>query len=292
MTIQEAYKKMDLAIGIGRDRVDAKFNQLSQELNDKIRTSSNEKLKGIFVSRLNEVESAYAILLEHFDPSTQISKPIETVSEEVKPEPRNYFFYNGTDREGPVSLEELKNKEIKLDTLIWYEGLSDWKSASEIDELAGIFVAIPPPINKQPNRSYVSDTNDVNKATSVQINEPQNINITDTTSSMTNESSQQAMFSNIFSFEGRIRRSEYGFTLIIYVIIWLVIGSIARRSGDVEFIALAYIPMVWMLWAQGAKRCHDLGNSGWWQLIPFYVFWMIFEDGEAGINQYGSNPKQ
>ena len=39
------------------------------------------------------------------------------------------------------------------------------------------------------------------------------------------------------------------------------------------------------------KRCHDLGNSGWFQLIPLYGFWMIFQDGIKGNNEYGINPK-
>jgi hypothetical protein len=42
---------------------------------------------------------------------------------------------------------------------------------------------------------------------------------------------------------------------------------------------------------QYLKRCHDLGNSGWFQIIPFYGLWMIFQDGVSGVNQYGENPK-
>ena len=54
---------------------------------------------------------------------------------------------------------------------------------------------------------------------------------------------------------------------------------------------LSLFPMIWILYAQGAKRCHDRGNSGWFQIIPFYVFWMIFAEGESNTNQYGESPK-
>jgi hypothetical protein len=49
--------------------------------------------------------------------------------------------------------------------------------------------------------------------------------------------------------------------------------------------------MLWFLWAQGAKRCHDRGNNGLFQIIPFYIFWMIFANSEYGNNEYGPNPK-
>lgn len=100
------------------------------------------------------------------------------------------------------------------------------------------------------------------------------------------------MFKNPFSFYGRIRRTEFGLSFIFYILVAIILNVVIQDSdGEAAIIALAYIPMVWFLWAQGAKRCHDVGNSGWWQLIPFYVFWLLFQDGDPGINQYGENPK-
>ncbi len=103
------------------------------------------------------------------------------------------------------------------------------------------------------------------------------------------------MFKNIFSFEGRVRRLEYGLTYLFYIVIINLVDVIAQIyiSIDQALILrlIILIPLVWILLAQGAKRCHDRGNSGWYQIIPFYIFWMIFADSEPGPNEYGDNPK-
>ena len=93
----------------------------------------------------------------------------------------------------------------------------------------------------------------------------------------------------LFSFEGRIRRRDY----------WLISFGVGMASGLAAAIAeaapvlylLVLIPLCWINLATGAKRCHDLGHSGWWQIIPFYPVWMAFQDGEPGTNEYGPNPK-
>ena len=100
------------------------------------------------------------------------------------------------------------------------------------------------------------------------------------------------MFKAPFSFEGRSRRTEYGISLIIYTIIYLfLMGIIEASKGDAIFILIFLLPSFWFIFAQGAKRCHDLGNSGWYQLIPLYGFWLLFAEGELRNNQYGQNPK-
>jgi len=52
------------------------------------------------------------------------------------------------------------------------------------------------------------------------------------------------------------------------------------------------IALYWLLWAQGAKRSHDIGKSGWWQLIPFYNVYLLFPEGNPYTNKYGGNPKE
>lgn len=100
------------------------------------------------------------------------------------------------------------------------------------------------------------------------------------------------MFKNPFSFDGRIRRMEYGVSMIIYVFLYVIqMAIIGAGSGGSLIGFVLIIPMVWFLWAQGAKRCHDIDRSGWWQLIPFYVFVLLFQDGEPGENEYGVNAK-
>jgi uncharacterized membrane protein YhaH (DUF805 family) len=100
------------------------------------------------------------------------------------------------------------------------------------------------------------------------------------------------MFRNPFSFDGRIRRAEYGISYLIYMVV-IIITSLIIELGNLAVIIglITYIPLVWFLLAQGAKRCHDRGNSGWYQIIPFYAFWMVFAESDNGINEYGPNPK-
>lgn len=105
------------------------------------------------------------------------------------------------------------------------------------------------------------------------------------------------MFKDVFSFQGRIRRTEYGLSLIFYFIAYMVsyglmIWSIATSDFGLFFSVLSLFPLVWFMLAQAAKRCHDMGKSGWWQLIPLYAFIILFMEGDKGSNSYGTDPKQ
>lgn len=102
---------------------------------------------------------------------------------------------------------------------------------------------------------------------------------------------RQKMFSAPFSSIGRIRRLEY---VLSFVVNFLFITALTYILGRtiMAIIGLGVgIASAWFLLAQGAKRCHDLDHSGWCQLIPFYILWMIFAEGTSGRNSFGDSPK-
>ena len=106
------------------------------------------------------------------------------------------------------------------------------------------------------------------------------------------QNERQSMFAHPFSFEGRIRRTEYWLSTIIVYIYAIIVGFIVgANNGSEGMMYFFLIPGCWFIWAQGAKRCHDRDNSGWYQIIPFYGLWMLFGDGDAYENSYGPDPK-
>ena len=189
---------------------------------------------------------------------------------------KKYFYSDGKEKHGPLTLDELKQEDISKETLIWFEGIDDWKLAGDLDEMKPILELQPPPIF----------TNEKNESIEPEVKA---VEVTDKNESQ-GQPTKKGMFSNPFSFDGRIRRMEFGISFIIYSIVFLFLNVIISISGK-TFFGLVYIPLLWFNWAQAAKRCHDLGKNGWWQIIPFYIFWLIFQDGQSGSNKYGYNPK-
>ena len=136
------------------------------------------------------------------------------------------------------------------------------------------------------------------------------------------------MFKNPLSFYRRIRRIEYVLSFLMLLVVdgiiaWLIASG--KTSMVVVFIIvlIVFMSTVWFILAQGAKRCHDINRSGWWQLFllgfivspfcfvltpisPFafmllgvlfllisitFILWISLTKGVVGENKYGSDPK-
>ena len=97
------------------------------------------------------------------------------------------------------------------------------------------------------------------------------------------------MLPNPFSFKGRIKRLYFNLTYFGINIIGWMMGEMVEGMSVEETYALLilFIPLLWILFAQRTKRCHDLGHNGWWQLIPLYDLFLIAQPREPTTNEYG-----
>jgi uncharacterized membrane protein YhaH (DUF805 family) len=103
-------------------------------------------------------------------------------------------------------------------------------------------------------------------------------------------------------FDGRARRTEYWmYTLfwgVFYIAVILVDVLLAVSIGIFGLTFIYLLGTIVPSLAVGARRLHDTGRSGWFQLISLIPFGSIVlivfyvEDGHPGANQYGMNPKQ
>ena len=60
-----------------------------------------------------------------------------------------YYYTDGKERFGPFTLEQLADKPITAQTLVWKEGLPDWVPANQLSDLQSLFSqgsTITPPI--------------------------------------------------------------------------------------------------------------------------------------------------
>ena len=96
-----------------------------------------------------------------------------------------------------------------------------------------------------------------------------------------------------FSFKGRIGRVQLILSYVVGFVAWVasfLLFDIEHSDGNGGVILLflaCTVAFFWFLYAQCAKRCHDLGKSGAWMFVPFWNILLFFAEGEKKDNQYG-----
>lgn len=77
---------------------------------------------------------------------------------------KKYFYTDGQSQFGPFTFEELEKENLTGNTMVWYNGLSDWTQAKDIPELESLFriPPIPPgpgrPIPTQPPKTWLVES--------------------------------------------------------------------------------------------------------------------------------------
>ena len=94
------------------------------------------------------------------------------------------------------------------------------------------------------------------------------------------------MFNNPLSFKGRIGRIEYLISFIVFCVFAIGLNLIVNQANS-NILSFVKLFISYFFIAQGAKRCHDFGMSGWFQLIPLFVIYMMIKKGKEGRNRWG-----
>ena len=120
-------------------------------------------------------------------------------------------------------------------------------------------------------------------------------------------------FNHYFSFDGRASLGEFWSWTIWYIILVPIImnvifitgGVLLRISSETLAMPLGICVLTWFIGtilpslAVTTRRLHDIGKSGWWQLINFIPFvgpivllFFYCSPSDKGVNRYGSPAPQ
>ena len=84
-------------------------------------------------------------------------------------------------------------------------------------------------------------------------------------------------FKNYINFNGRATRAEYWWWVLFIVVTGVVLATIDSITGIGALQNIFNLATLIPGLALGARRLHDIGKSGWWQLLWFAIIvgWII-----------------
>lgn len=205
-----------------------------------------------------------------------------------------YYLNTNGQQSGPFELSELLINGLTPQSYVWNETMTNWAPAMQVPEVAALLQQpqqappafgqqppIPPqPEPQQPQYGYQQQQQQYGYQQQPQYGYPQQ------PKSMDFGEAIKVCFNKFANFEGRARRSEYWWFMLFVNLVSIVTCGFASIVFLVPTIAVT------------ARRLHDIGRSGWWQLISFIplagaillLIWTV-QDSAPGTNEYGPNPK-
>lgn len=143
----------------------------------------------------------------------------------------------------------------RIEEQMAYESVEINTTGSVTESSEEFTEGIPPSVNENLEEQAIAATPTETDIPSIPV-------ITPVLSSQSTEIDSEildnrGMFKRVFSFKGRIRRTEFGLSYIIFLAWYLVFVAVTEMN-DVNpvlalFIILTIVPAYWFLWAQGAK---------------------------------------
>ncbi len=100
-------------------------------------------------------------------------------------------------------------------------------------------------------------------------------------------------FAKFVNFEGRATRPEYWYFFLFSILMSLAAGVIDASIRSNVVGGLTSLVFLLPTLAVSTRRLHDIGRTGWWQLIGLTgigVFLLLFwfcQRGDAGSDAYG-----
>jgi len=104
-------------------------------------------------------------------------------------------------------------------------------------------------------------------------------------------------FKKYADFSGRATRTQYWMFVLIYTLIYIALVVIDSFLGVPILSSLFMLALIVPSISIAARRLHDTGRSGWWQLLillpligALVILVFLVQDSHED-NDYGPNPK-
>lgn len=109
---------------------------------------------------------------------------------------------------------------------------------------------------------------------------------------------QRAVTERYFDFNGRARRAEFGWFILLAWIAAAVLSTLLDRAGTPAFVGVFWLAAFIPYLSVSVRRLHDINISGWAliaMIVPIvnFVFFlvMLFSDSSRAPNKWGRSPK-